>query len=319
MSRAPATLDRRAFVALMGACATTACRNSKRNASSERTSTSASANEANSLRPRTPREGLDVLEWTFPNDASFAKRAVVLVPKPRGTASKLPLLIALHGMGETIDPDTGAHAWLNSYEIDATLFNLRTPPLTADAFKGFVKDDHLADLNASLAKQPFGGMVIACPYLPAGIGMEDAPFDAYVKWLADQLIPRLRRETPIVGTAKSTGIDGVSLGGINALRFGMMRPDVFGVVGALQPAVYDDVAMASMIAEKLGDRPLRIVTSEEDVYRETLTTMSASLRERKIAHEFAVTPGPHGYEWNKGAGAIEMLLWHDRVLRDPHL
>jgi hypothetical protein len=31
--------------------------------------------------------------------------------------------------------------------------------------------------------------------------------------------------------------------------------------------------------------------------------------------EHLVVPGPHDYPFNRGPGAIEMLLWHDRVLR----
>ena len=33
-----------------------------------------------------------------------------------------------------------------------------------------------------------------------------------------------------------------------------------------------------------------------------------------VAHDFADIPGPHDYPFNRGPGAIELLLWHDRVL-----
>src|SRR5262249_26956357 len=155
-------------------------------------------------------------------------------PVPAG--ARLPLLVALHGMGETVDPVTGANGWLKSYELDVAMMNLCHPPLEREAFRGFVTTDRLTEINSSLVKRPFAGLVVACPYVPSSIGGSDLSFDAYGAWIADTLMPKLRDETPIEGTARATGIDGVSLGGICSLRIGLGRPDLFGVVGALQPA-----------------------------------------------------------------------------------
>ena len=256
-----------------------------------------------------------MLDWTFAAEGGFEKRAVVIIPKGLAATTKLPLLVTLHGMGETVDARTGAYGWLESYSLDATLSNLRHPPLDAQAFEGFVTPERLSEINGDVAKRPFGGLVIACPYLPRDIGSDSTPFDAYTRFLGEKLLPRLRNETPVMGTPRTTGIDGVSLGGMNALRFGLMRPDLFGAIGTLQAAVYDDIGTAEYIAAKLAGRPLRIVTSSEDVYKDTLVSMATALRDRKIAHELLITPGPHDYAWNRGAGGIEMALWHDRVLR----
>jgi hypothetical protein len=96
-----------------------------------------------------------------------------------------------------------------------------------------------------------------------------------------------------------------------------MRPDVFGAIGALQPAVSPDQVdrIADDLAHRLDRRPLRITTSEEDVYHDVLVDLDRALTARAVPHEFAIEPGPHDYIWNKGPGAIEMLLWNDRVLR----
>jgi len=256
-----------------------------------------------------PRASLDVLDWEM-NDESGEHRAVVLIPKGVRAGTKLPVLIALHGMGETTSPKKGAYGWLESYELDRVLHRLRRPPLDADAFQGLVTETRLAEVNAELGKRPFGGLIVACPYLPA-----QPNYEAYGKWLGDKLIPKLRNETPAL---TNTGIDGVSLGGITSLRVGLARPDLFQAIGALQPAVNDeDVAdaLAGTIQEKLNGRPLRIVTSTEDVYRVTLESLDKKLWDRKVTHQFFVSEGPHDYVWNQGPGGIEMLLWHDRVLR----
>jgi predicted esterase len=254
-----------------------------------------------------PRASLDVLDWEM-NDESGEHRCVVLVPK--GIKTKLPVLIALHGMGETTSPRKGAYGWLESYELDLVLQRLARPPLDAAAFHDLVTDTRLGEINAELAKRPYGGLIIACPYLPA-----QPNYEAYGKWLGEKLIPKLRNEAPAL---EKTGIDGVSLGGITSLRIGLARPDLFQAIGALQPAVNDeDVAdsLAATMQEKLAGRPLRIVTSTDDAYRAALEALDKKLWERKVTHQFFLSEGPHDYVWNQGPGGIEMVLWHDRVLR----
>lgn len=302
-------IDRRLFLA--SSVAMLGCRRRRHTAARAHVAPSVSAPLA-----ADPRAHLEVLDWELSDD-SGERRCVVLVPKGIKAGTKLPLLVALHGLGETTSPKKGAYGWLDSYQLDQILHRLRTPPLDADAFQGLVTDTRLAEINAELAKRPFGGLVIACPYLPRGIGGE-LTYDAYGKWLGERLIPKLRNETPCIPTTSATGIDGVSLGGITALRIGLQRADLFGAIGALQPAVNDEEiadALAATVAEKLAGRPLRIVTSTEDSYRYALEALDRKLWDRKVTHQFFVSEGPHDYVWNQGPGGLEMVLWHDRVLR----
>jgi hypothetical protein len=275
------------------------------------------ARVAKTPAPPPVERSLEVLDWKFPAEFGGEKRCVVLVPKPIPPGVKLPVLVALHGLGETIDPVTGANGWLKAYELDRSYLRLFSPPLEPIAFQGFVTSERLSEINEALASRPFGGVIVACPYMPKEIG-GPLPIEVYARWLGERLLPRLRSELPAETSASATGIDGVSLGGWAAIRIAMARPDLFGAVGALQPAVMDYPMVewaTALIAEKLGKRPLRIVTSTEDLYRNTLTELDKRLRSKGIPHEFALTPGPHDYPWNKGPGGIEMLLFHDRVLR----
>lgn len=258
----------------------------------------------------------ELRDWELPTEYGGDKRCVVLLPRGLAPDAKLPLLVALHGMGETTSPRTGAYGWVESYGLDRALERLHHPPLGATDFKGLVTPARLAAINAELAKRPFGGLVIACPYLPRGIGSE-VPYDAYGKWLGERLLPKLRAETPVIGTPQATGIDGVSLGGITALRIGLARGDLFGAIGALQPAVLEETSdsLVEACVDKLAGRPLRIVTSTEDAFRDPILALGGKLAARKVAHELFVSEGPHDYVWNQGPGGIEMALWHDRVLR----
>lgn len=257
----------------------------------------------------------EVLDLAFPDELGGEKRCVVLVPRKRAKDEKLPLLVALHGMGETVSPRAGAYGWLESYRIDRTLDRLAHPPLEGGDFGGMITRERLDGINAWLGQHPFRGMVIACPYVPRGMG-DDVPFETYGKWLGDRLLPRLRAETPIFGSAKSTSIDGVSMGGLTALKIGLDRPDLFGVIGALQPAIHesDPEGLADELQKKLAGRPLRLVTSRDDFFRPAIKMLHAALDDRKVTHELFVAEGNHSYEWNKGPGGYEMLLFHDRAV-----
>jgi hypothetical protein len=59
---------------------------------------------------------------------------------------------------------------------------------------------------------------------------------------------------------------------------------------------------------------LRLLTSKDDYFRDPIARTSAAWRGAGIDHDFVEVPGPHDYPFNRGPGAIEMLLWHDRLL-----
>jgi hypothetical protein len=260
----------------------------------------------------------EVLDWRFAPAPWGEARCVVLVPRPRDPSvpGRLPLLVALHGAGETVDPRSGAHGWLDSYALGTAYRRLLAPPLSSADLQGLVTPARLAALNDALAARLFGGLVVACPYVPRAVGGEIAAW-TFAGWLAEVLLPRLRRETPATLATGGTGIDGVSFGGALALQLGLLRPDLFGAIGSLQAALQDDDVepLAAQVEARLAGRPLRLVTSTLDHFRPPTLALHGALQRRRIAHEFLMTEGPHGYEWNRGPGAVEMLLWHDRVLR----
>jgi hypothetical protein len=262
------------------------------------------------------------LTWSFPDTPIGKMSVVVSVPARRGD-ERFPLLIAMHGRGETLKgPERGARGWLDDYALAKAIARLARPPLTSTDFEGFVSPERLHALNAALGAASYAGLVVACPYLPDILGGEE-PFTRappLTRFLVDTLIPKLFAEAPVIGTPRATGIDGVSLGGRAALAVGLARPEAFGSVGSLQAALdaknADELALRAERA--LAKNPklwLRLVTSSEDYYLPALRTIAGALRYAKVRHDFVVARGPHDYAWNRGPGAYEMLLFHDRVLR----
>jgi enterochelin esterase-like enzyme len=264
-------------------------------------------------------------ELEFEGSAVGPEKALCLVPRWGEVGERFPVLVALHGRGESVrGMDVGARGWLRDYELGKTIARLRSPPLTRDDLKGFVDEARLARINASLAERPFRGLVVVCPWVPDLVNERDrinldAPLP-FGRFVVESLLPRALEETPALREPAATGIDGVSLGGRVALVVGLAHADRFGAVAALQPAIQESEppAIARRARDAVGDArrlKLRIVTSDQDYFRGAVAGLHLALSAEGIEHEHLVIPGPHDYAFNRGPGGVEMLLWHDRVLR----
>jgi len=275
--------------------------------------------ETHARAPEPPAEPLPA-GWT---DLSFepganckeGERAFVLSPP---AAAEAPLLVALHGRGEAARGlEVGAGAWLRDYDMERQYRRLLAPPLAAADLEGMVDPARLALINASLAKAPFKGVVTACPWCPDLEDQSPAGAERFGRFIGQDLLSRVRAVTGSRVDRAKTGIDGISMGGRLALFVGLMNPDTFGVVGAMQPALgvgeaqlFSDLAKAAMAKAPVR---LRLLTSDRDFFREAVVAVSERMRADGVAHELLVVQGDHGYEFNRGPGGVEMLLWHDRL------
>lgn len=254
--------------------------------------------------------------WTLAGDG----RAIAIVPAWSNVDDRLPMLVALHGRGEANKgPALGVMGWPKDYALLRAIARVCSPPLTAEDFEGFVEDGRLAQTNDSLRQRPFAGFVILCPYSPDVDLRKPPQIREYSEFVMKTLLPRARRELPVLGTPPSTGIDGVSLGGALALRIGLGNADAFGAVGTLQPAIGEDQVaeladLARFARAKNPRLAMRLLTSKEDYFRRAIRSTSVAWRAAGLEHDFEDLPGPHDYPFNRGPGAIEMLLWHERVL-----
>src|SRR5262249_35120117 len=114
--------------------------------------------------------------------------------------------------------------------------------------------------------------------------------------------------------------DGISLGGFTSLAVGLAHPEVFGAVSGLQPALHatkptEWVDLANAARARNPKLALRLLTSDGDVFKKPVTQVSKAWKDAGIDHDFVQVPGPHDYVFNRGPGSLELLLWHDRMLR----
>ena len=196
--------------------------------------------------------------------------------------------------------------------------------LYASDYRGYVREAHLDAVNASLRERPFRGLMVVTPYIP-DVGREGVASERLAEigdWLSGPLLEAVReRFDGAARTREGTSIDGISLGGRVALTVGFAHPEVFGVVGGMQPAIRgDEAALASRALEAAEVQPqrIRLLSSEEDPFLEATRALSRALGERRVSHRLTVVPGPHDYGFNRGPAGIEMLYFHDRALaREP--
>jgi iron(III)-salmochelin esterase len=262
------------------------------------------------------------LTWVF-EATPFGRIDVVVVLPPRSPSERFPMLIALHGRGEAMKgSEKGARGWVDDYALPRAIQRLSSPPLTTRDFEGFVSPSRLSLLNESLRVQPYRGLVVVCPYT-VDVLAGDRPFSAvkpYAKWLLEVVVERAYRELPVMGTPATTGIDGVSLGGRVSILSGLYEPRAFGAVGGLQAAFDSDDALslarlATVARAQNPELRFRLLTSEDDPFLNANRAISAEWRRYQIDHRLLVVPGPHDYVFNRGPGALEMLLFHERTLR----
>jgi len=80
-------------------------------------------------------------------------------------------------------------------------------------------------------------MVVATPRPGMDYYLEDPAGIRWDSFLTEEFVPHLRANCHIAADRLSTAITGISIGGYGALKTAFARPDLFGVVAAMQPMI----------------------------------------------------------------------------------
>lgn len=261
----------------------------------------------NEYNPETDLRNLKLLDLS-----EGRRRFVLVVPRFQNPDAPIPLVVFLHGLGETSNERLGAYAWVEKYGLGSAWQRLKRAPIERTSKRGEWTDARLAEVNTGLAERPFRGFAMACPFMPNPRGAAD--LDEYAKWVESSLLPRCRKEAPILTDAAKTYLCGVSLGGYVSLEMLVRLPHVFGAWAGLQTAI--GAWAAKGYADKItksSAKPMLVLTSTQDHWRTSSEALAAAFEAEKLAHTFRVVPGPHDQPWLREAGTIEALLWLDRI------
>jgi pimeloyl-ACP methyl ester carboxylesterase len=264
-----------------------------------------------------PVSDLEEQELDVPGER-LAHRCLLLVP--RGGARRVVVLF--HGLGETTSEALGIRAWADRYGLVAAAARLRRPPVVRTLTDvTFLTDARLGELNAALAREPFRGLALACPYTPNFFKQPStsAALDRYAAWTVDALLPAVRRSLGLTRDEGAVAVDGVSLGGFVSLEVFLRRPEAFQAAGATQPAIGENLVSTyaerlDAALERVGPRPLRLATSSWDGGRKASVALAKKLAARGVAATLSEAPGPHDQRWLREVGSLELLMHYDRVL-----
>lgn len=264
---------------------------------------------------------MQTARFSVPGPDGSAQMGIGAWPRERAQGEHFPIAVAFHGMTEArAGVQLGFLAWPEKYGLVDAYEALLTPPLGKASFGGLVRDAELTALNAELAAHPIDGVFVVGIYTPDLLVDEgrEAKLAAYADWVAKVLVPRVRDVFPVTSSVeREVGVDGVSLGGMVALEVGVRHPEVFGAIGAMQPAIRGGEArMAERLAEVRTKYALqiRLLSSDQDPLLPVTRALSTELRTRQVPHSLLVTPGGHDYAFNRGPGAVELVRFQDRAL-----
>ncbi len=255
-------------------------------------------------------------------ETPFGGRVPVLVPKLLAEGARLPLVIALHGLGEASDPALAARAWLELYGLRDAAERLAAPPIVPRGKRGDLTVEHAAALDRELAARPFAGVLVACPFTPNPSSARErgAHLARYAAWLQGTVVARAREQLPALAHASATHLAGCSMGGAVAIEVLERSRNAFGSMALVQSA-HGGHRNASIAARALTAGPggaavaTLVLTSRGDPFRDRNVALGKELSRAGVPHELMVLPGPHDQPWLREAGAPAMLHWLDRRRR----
>lgn len=252
--------------------------------------------------------------------------SVLSMPQYVTPEELLPLPTVAEGMIETYTLDS---QFLNQtrtffvYKPAGQLVGQKLPTIILNNGSEYLNlVDAPAILDQLIAKRLAPPMVAV--FVPAINAAEDYGLnDAYVKFLADELIPFIQENLDTSLDPESTGIIGVADGARAAIHAAVSRPDVFGLA-ASQSGTFatEDIAFIREIirleADSITTVPpqyyLIVGTYETSVennglqanYLEANRQMAAALEE--AGYEIMLVERPEGHSWGFWQGTLGQAL-----------
>ncbi len=226
------------------------------------------------------REGIargktEMLEYDS-KSVGIQRKARVYLPPGYSTAAKYPVLYLLHGIGG------GDGDWIGAGKADAILDNLFADKKAAPMI--------VVMPNGRASKTP----------APQNPFSEDAMavYAAFEDDLLKDLAPAVEAKYSARTDADGRAIAGLSMGGGQALNFGLKHLDTFAWVGGFSSAP-NTLPIAELVPDPAATtkklRLLWVSVGDKDFIIQISLGVHAGLTERKVPHVWYLESGAH--EW----------------------
>jgi enterochelin esterase-like enzyme len=282
--------------------------------------------------PEQPRANRPAAATPGPDDVRAFPAA------PAGFADERPGIA--HGRVEEFDydsPVTGTRRKASVYLPPGYASGHRYPVLyllhglagNQDEWRGYV---HAAAILDNLGAQ--GKIVPAIVVMPNGRALADdrpppadrllsaenvSGFARFERELLDYLIPAIDKHYPTLADRQHRAIAGLSMGGGQALNFGLGHLDTFAWVGAFSPAP-NSRAAAALLPDEKGARPrlelLYLSCGSKDGLFGLSQTFHRYLKQHDIPHVWNVDDHGHDRDsWSDNLYHFAQLIFRSRPLQ----
>jgi len=204
------------------------------------------------------------------------RRAWLHDPAAAGTDEELPALVVLDG-----------EVWAGQQDLPASLDNLHAEGWVRGWRTVFVESGGREQRWAELAADGNG-----------------------VELVVDTVLPWLRARRAVLAGPRHVTVAGQSLGGLTALRAGLLAPEAVGNVVSHSASLWQDDLLDAVARHRPATEPLRVHLAhgaQEWVLGPHHRTLAEAMTARGIALDVAVHNGGHDYAWWRGGIADGLL------------
>ncbi|NRF37188.1 esterase family protein [Pedobacter foliorum] len=243
-----------------------------------------------------PRSGiqhgsLDTISYVS-KTVGTTRSAIVYLPPGYSQQKKYPVLYLLHGIGGD------EYEWLRNGSPEHILDNLYADKKLAPMIVVLPNGRAMAD------DRPTGNVMAADKV---------AAFATFEKDLLNDLIPFIEQRYSVIKDRKQRAIAGLSMGGGQALNFGLGNLDKFAWVGGFSSAPntkQPEELIPDVNAAQKKLRLLWISCGTEDNLINISERTAAYLAKNSVNHIYYKAPGKHDFQvWKKDLYNFSQLLF----------
>jgi enterochelin esterase-like enzyme len=246
-----------------------------------------------SVRVNIPHGTVDTIYY-YSNTVGVKRRALIYTPPGFSKNKKYPVLYLLHGLGGT------EYDWVYNAPPQVILDNLyaekKAEPMIVVMPNG----------RAMKNDRPTGDVFDS---------VKVKSFSTFERDLLDDLIPFIEKHYPVHTQYRYRALAGLSMGGGQALNFGLAHPDKFAYVGGFAPAPNTKMPQ-TLVPDLQKARKLNLLWISCGVDDNLIWVSQRThdfLKNNNIPHIYYTEPGGHDFTvWRNDLYVFSQMLFKPR-------